>query len=75
MAFDPTIASQGMKPLFGFVVTERRFSFKFCIKLHISKRIHPEKLLERPNLRQINFRVSFYDRNLLKPIEHTFFRE
>lgn len=26
MAFDPTIASQGMKPLFGFVVTERRLS-------------------------------------------------
>lgn len=44
MAFDPTIASQGMKPLFGFVVTERRFSYKFCIKLHICKRIHPEKL-------------------------------
>lgn len=44
MAFDPTIASQGMKPLFGFVVTERRISYKFCIKLHICKQIHPEKL-------------------------------
>lgn len=57
MAFDPTIASKGMKPLFGFVVTERGFSYKFCIKLHICKRIHPENVLERPNLRQTDFRV------------------